>query len=178
MKYAAPLGMLLATVVACSTSTNEPAKATPTLNNQQIINRLTRDIWPAVSLYNSQPTQGSEGAQKFHAIVAPDTGGADGLRDAVQSLGQQRQYDAQTQTTHSNDGLTVAHADVQASQGNTATLDVCYTYTHFWYVNVQDMQHAPGASQATVQLVNVNNIWYLNDITNDHVVPSCPASNA
>lgn len=178
MKHAAPLAVLLATVVACSTSTNEPAKATPTVNNQQIINRLTHDIWPAVSAYNGQPTQGSAGAQQFHAIVDPNTGGAGNLRDVVQKLGQQGQYDPQTRTTHMNDGLTVAHAEVQATQGDTATLDVCYTYTHSWYVNIENTQHGPGASQATVQLVNVNNTWYLNDITDDHVVPSCPTNKA
>lgn len=102
----------------------------------------------------------------------------DALRDAVQKLGQQGQYDSATQTSHANDGLAVAHADVQAVHDNTATLSVCYTYDHSWYVNIQNTQHAPGASEATVQLVNANNSWYLHSIANDHVVPSCGAANS
>jgi hypothetical protein len=167
MRLTLALAIPFATVLACSTSTNESAKAVPTVNDQQIINRLTHDIWPAVSLYNGDPAQRSLG--QLSAITDPTVS----LADAVQKLGQQGQYDPQTKTIHYNDGLTVAHAEVQEVQGNTATLDVCYTYTHYWYVNVEDTQHAPGASDATVQLVDVNNTWYLHSITNDHVVPNC-----
>jgi hypothetical protein len=181
MRLALALAIPLATVLACSTSISEPATAVPTVNDQQIINRLTHDIWPAVSKFNGQPTQESAGAQQFHAIIDPNmraTGSYMELREAIKTLGQQGQYDPQTQTTHSNDGLAVAHAAVQSVQGDIATLDVCYTYTHYWYVNVENMQHAPGASDAAVQLANVNNTWYLRGITNDHVVPSCPSDKA
>ena len=125
------------TVLACS-SPGEPAKAEPIVNNQQIIARLTNDIWPAVSAYNLQPTQASPGAKQFHAIIDPNLQSAsagdayDALRSAVQKLGQQDEYDPQDQTTHSNDGMAIAHADVQSVQDNTATLNVCYTYTHSW----------------------------------------------
>jgi hypothetical protein len=181
MKLALALAIPLATVLACSTSTNESAKAAPTVNDQQIINRLTHDIWPAVSKFNGQPTQESAGAEQFHAIVDPNmraTGSYMELRESIKGLGQQGQYDPQTQTTHSNDGLTVARADVQSVQGDAATLDVCYTYTHNWYIDIRNTQHAPGASDATVQLVNVDNTWYLRSITNDHVVPGCPSDKA
>lgn len=183
MKLALALAIPLVSVLACS-SPGEPAKAEPTVNNQQIITRLTDDIWPAVSAYNLQPTQASAGAKQFHAIIDPalqtaDAGDAfDALRTAVQKLGQQGQYDSATQTTHSNEGLTVAHADVQSVQNNTATVDVCYTYNHSWYVNIQNSQHAPGASEATAQLINTNGTWYLHSITNDHVIPSCGAANS
>lgn len=183
MKLALALAIPLVSVLACS-SPGEPAKAEPTVNNQQIITRLTTDIWPAVSAYNLQPTQASAGAKQFHAIIDPalqsaDAGDAyDALRDAVQKLGQQGQYDPATQTTHSNEGLTVAHADVQSVQGNSATVDVCYTYTHSWYVNIANTQHAPGSSETTAQLVEVNGTWYLHAITNDHVVAGCAATGS
>lgn len=182
MKYAgalaSPLGILLAVV-----SLSAAATAEPTHDQQQIITRLTTDIWPAVSAYNLQPTQASIGAKQFHAVVDPalqsaDAGDAfDALRSAVQKLGQQAQYDPATQTTNSNDGLTVAHADVESVQGNTATVNVCYTYTRSWYVNIASTQHAPDASEATAQLINTNGTWYLHGITNDHVVPGCGAAN-
>lgn len=183
MRLALALTIPFVAVLACS-SPGEPAKAEPTVNDQQIINRLTNDIWPAVSAYNLQPTQVSLGAEQFRAIVDPNLRSTDGrdayntLRDGVQKLGQQGEYDAQTQTNHSNDGMTVAHADVQLAQGNSATLSVCYTYTHSWFVYIQDTQHAPGASEATVELVNVNDTWYLHSITKDHVVSSCAAANS
>jgi len=182
MKVALALTIPFVTVLACS-SPGEPAKAGPTVDNQQIVNRLTNDIWPAVSAYNLQPTQVSSGAKQFQAIMDPglrsaDAGAAyDALREAAKKLGRQAEYDPQTKTTHSNDGLTIAHADVQSVQNDTATLNVCYTYTHSWYVNISDTQHAPGASEATVELVDVNDTWYLHGITDDHVVPGCGASS-
>lgn len=183
MKLALALTIPFVTVLACS-SPGGPAKAGPTVDTQQIVNRLTNDIWPAVSAYNGQPTQSSAGAQQFNAIMDPalqsgDAGeGYGALRDAAKALGRQGQHDPQTQTTHYNNGLAVAHAEVQTVQGQSAILNVCYTYTHFWYVNVENTQHAPGASDATVQLVNVNDTWYLRGISNDHVVDGCPTSQA
>lgn len=184
LAVALALAVPLVSVLACS-SPGKPAKAEPTVDNQQqIVSRLTNDIWPAVSAYNLQPTQVSAGAKQFRAIMDPGLQSAtagnayDALRDAVQKLGQQGQYDSATQTTHSNDGLAVARADVQSVQDNAATLSVCYTYDHSWYVNIQNTQYAPGASEATVQLVNANNTWYLHGITNDHVVPSCGTVNS
>ncbi|GAB7070404.1 hypothetical protein H7J06_24525 [Mycobacterium hodleri] len=67
----------------------------------------------------------------------------------------------------------VANADVQSEHDNTATVNVCYTYDHSWYVDIADTHHAPGASEATVALVNVDNTWYLRAVTDDHVVPAC-----
>jgi hypothetical protein len=174
VKHVAPGAIVLATVMACSVSSHEPAKTPATRNDQQIINRLTRDIWPAVSTLNGAAMQSSLG--QFYAIVDPRTGDAQKVRETVEKLGQQGRYDPQTQTTHMNDGLTVAHAEIRAVRDNTATLDVCYTYTHSWYRNIENTQHAPGASQAIVELANVNNAWYLKDITDDHVVPSCVAT--
>jgi hypothetical protein len=184
MRLALALTIPLVTALACS-SPSGPSKADPAVNQQQIISRLTNDIWPAVSAYNLQPTQVSSGANQFNTIIDPSLRSADAdadaygkLRDAAKKLGQQGQYDPQTQTTNSNDGMTVAHANVQSVHDNTATLNVCYTYNHSWYVDIQNTQHAPGASEATVELVNVNNVWYLHGINGDHVVPNCGGSNS
>jgi hypothetical protein len=166
-------------LLACS-APDKPVKAEPTVNQQQIIDRYTRDIWPATSAYNAEHNQGSPTSQRFIALFNPHLNSDQwsALRDAAQKLGRMGEYDDATQTTHYNDGLHLGGVTVQNVEGDTATLDVCYTYTHSWYVNIENTQHAPGASQATVQLVNVNNTWYLNDITDDHVVPSCPTNKA
>lgn len=42
----------------------------------------------------------------------------------------------------------------------------------------EDTQLAPGASEVIVELVNVDNAWYLRSVTNDHVVPGCRAVNS
>ncbi|HEY1842188.1 MAG TPA: hypothetical protein VGG53_18565 [Mycobacterium sp.] len=147
--------------------------------NQQIIDRYTHDIWPAMSAYNADHAQAGPAAKQFFAVVGPNLAGDqfNELRSAAQGLGRQGEYDAADQTSHSNDGLTLGTVDVQSVNGGTAALNVCYTYSHSWYVNIQNTQHAPGASEATVHLVNVNNTWYLHGITDDHTVPSCSAAN-
>ncbi|WP_105294549.1 hypothetical protein [Mycolicibacter virginiensis] len=154
------------------------------MNEQQTVNRLTNDIWPAVSLYNLQPSQSSPGAVQFSAVIDPHLRSGDAgaayteLRSVARQLGRQGEYDPQTRTTHGNDGMTVAHVDVQSVHNDVATLNVCYTYTHSWYENIADTQRGPGASEATVGLVNVDNTWYLHSITDDHVVPGCGAVNS
>jgi hypothetical protein len=90
----------------------------------------------------------------------------------------ERNNDHMVDRRHSNDGLTLGTVDVQSVKDSAAALNVCYAYNHSWYVNADNINHAPGASEANVQLVNVNNNWYLHGITDDHVVPSCGASNS
>lgn len=172
MKSALALAVPFVAVLACG-----PTRATPPpAPNQQIVNRLTDDIWPAVSLYNLQPSQSSLGAEQFNAVIDPhlrsgEPGAAyTDLRTAARQLGRQGEHDPQARTTHGNDGMTVAHAEVQSVHNATATLNVCYTYTHSWYEDIADTQRAPGASETTVRLVNVDNTWYLQSITNDHLV--------
>ncbi|WP_046317082.1 hypothetical protein [Mycobacterium sp. UM_Kg1] len=136
-----------------------------------------------MSLYNLQPSQSSPGAEQFRAVIDPslrsgDTGAAyTDLRSAARQLGRQGEHDPQTRTTLGNDGMSVADAEVQSVHNDVATLNVCYTYTHWWYENIVDTQRAPGASEATVGLVNVDNTWYLHSITNDHVVRGCGPVN-
>lgn len=183
MRLALALAIPFVAVLACS-SPSEPAKADPRVNEQQIINRLINDIWPAVSLYNLQPSQSSPGAEQFNGVIDPNLRSGEAsaaytaLRGEARLLGQQGEYDPQDGTTHGNDGMTVAHAEVQSVHNDTASLNVCYTYTHWWYENIADTQRAPGASEATVGLVNIDNTWYLHSITNDHVVPGCGALNS
>ena len=174
MKLAIALVPIVA-LLACSSPSN-PAKAEPAMR-QQIIDRYTHDIWPAVSAYNADHSQAGPAAKQFFAVVEPNLVGDqfNALRNAAQGLGRQGEIDAKDQTHHSNDGLTLGPVDVQSSNDATATLNVCYTYNHTWYTNADNISHAPGASEATVQLVNANNTWYLHGITNDHVVPSCGA---
>lgn len=178
MKLAVALVPII-TLMACSSPSN-PAKAEPPVNQQQIIDRYTHDIWPAISAYNADHSQGGPAAKQFFALVEPNlaTESWGQLRTAAQGLGRQGEYDAQDHTTHSNDGLTLGTVDVQSADHSTATLSVCYTYNHSWYVDADHINRAPGASDATFQLVNVNNTWFLRGISNDHVVAGCPNTRA
>lgn len=166
-------------LLACSSPGN-PVKAEPSVNQQQLIERYTNVIWPATSAYNAEHNQGSPVSNRFISLFDPQLNDLqfNALRDAAQKLGRMGEYDKQTQTSHFNDGLHLGNVHVATARDNLATLNVCYTYDHSWYVNVENTQHAPGASEATVQLVDVNNTWYLRSITNDHVVPTCGISNS
>ncbi|MGV0734475.1 MULTISPECIES: hypothetical protein [Mycobacteriaceae] len=42
------------------------------MNEQQVINRLSNDIWPALSLYDLQPSQSSPGAEQVNAVIDPN----------------------------------------------------------------------------------------------------------
>ena len=165
-------------LLACG-SPSDPAKAEPAVH-QQIIDRYTHDIWPAMSAYNADHAQAGPAAKQFSAVVEPNLGGDqfNALRSAAQGLGRQGEYDAADHTSHSNDGLTLGTVNVQSVKDGAAALNVCYTYNHSWYVNADNINHAPGASEATVHLVDVANTWYLQGITGDHTVPSCGASNS
>lgn len=165
-------------LLACG-SPSDSAKAEPPVN-QQIIDRYTHDIWPAMSAYNADHAQAGNAAKQFFAVVDPNLAGGqfNTLRSAAQGMGRQGEYDAQDKTSHYNDGLTLGTVDVQSVNDGAAALNVCYTYNHFWYVTADNTNHAPAASQITIQLLNVNNNWYLHGISNDHVVPSCGASNS
>lgn len=62
MKLALALTVPLASILVCG-SPGASAKAEPIGTNQQLITRITNDIWPAVSAFNRQPTQASSGAK-------------------------------------------------------------------------------------------------------------------
>lgn len=166
-------------LLACSSPSN-PAKAEPTVNHQQIIDRYTHDIWPAMSAYNADHAQAGSAAQQFAAVTEPSLPADqfNALRKAAQGLGRQGEYDAQDQTSHYNDGLTLGHVDVQSAQADDATLVVCYTYEHYSYVDVSDTRHVAAASEVSVKLKNVVDTWYLAGIDDDRPVPNCDASNS
>lgn len=170
----------VAALLACG-SPSHPAEAAPSpVNSQQIVDRFTHAIWPAVAAYNAEHNQGGQSYQSFTMILAtgldPDRYNA--LREAAQKLGQHTGYDAATQTTHSNDGLHLGTASVLKHQPDIAAVDACYTYTHYWYINAEDTHHAPAASEATFGLSNQDGTWMLSSISDDRVVPSCPPNKA
>ena len=71
MKFAAALVPVVA-LLACGSPGN-PAKADPTVN-QQIIDRYTHDIWPAISAYNADHSQGGPAAKQLSAVIEPNLG--------------------------------------------------------------------------------------------------------
>lgn len=71
MRLALALAVPFVAALACS-SPSEPAKADPSVNEQQVINRLSNDIWPALSLYDLQPSQSSPGAEQVNAVIDPN----------------------------------------------------------------------------------------------------------
>lgn len=175
MKFAVAVGIPLFAVLACGAPTG-PAGADP-VDTPQIVGSVRDTIWPALNAYNGAPTQNSPGSAQFRAVVDPglrsDVQAYGALQTAAQALGQQAQFDQQTRITHSHDGMALARADVQSSDGNVATVNACYTYTDRQEVNIGNSQQSPAASQATMTLANVDGTWYLRAITDDHVVPGC-----
>ncbi len=113
MKLAVALVPIVA-LLACGSPSNS-AKAEPSVN-QQIIDRYTHDIWPAMSAYNADHAQAGKAAKQFFAVADPNLVGdqVDTLRSAAQGMGRQGEYDAQDQTSHYNDGLTLRTVDVQS----------------------------------------------------------------
>jgi hypothetical protein len=175
MRTALAVAIPLLALLACSTTPGHPAKADPSPADQQIAARVSEAIWPAISAYNGAPTQTSPGSTALQAVLDPAlTGDAfTALRSAAATLGRQGAYDQATRLSYFNDGLTTARTDVAAAGDATATVNVCYTYTQWSYVNFADRQSAPAAGQVTLDLVSVNNTWYLHAIAGDHVVPGC-----
>ncbi|QSM91963.1 hypothetical protein I3U44_24270 [Mycobacteroides abscessus subsp. bolletii] len=102
------------------------------------------------------------------------------LEESVQRLGTVRDAD-QTHGLIDRDrevGLTLADTALTALDSSKATLQMCYTYIANVYGAIGDPPAKnPGASEATVELRKADN-WYLNAITNDHVVPGCRSNKA
>lgn len=175
-EIAARLALAALPVTVALVCTSEPAEAGPPAHQQQIIDRLDT-IWPAIEHYSFIPESG--GHRQFMAVVDPtmysksgDPKAAAQLSQAVALMGRHGQVDPQG-ATHLSDGWRIATADVTWTTSPYAGAEVCYTYTDSWYSHTQDTQHAPGASEASVELIDVDNTWYLHSIDNDHVVPDC-----
>ena len=165
-----------ALVLGCS-AIPAPSNADP-VALQQITGGFTGTIWPAITAYHNSQTQTSPGSVALGQVTDPQLRGQDwaALRTAAGALGRNGEYDSATQTSHQSMGLQLGGVTVNAAAGGTASLDVCYTYTHFWDQQVNNTQQAPGASQALVGLTNADGTWTLHNITDDHVVPGCPAN--
>lgn len=175
-------------MVAGCTATNAP-EATPaaststisTPDTDGVVTRLTKDIWPAVEGYRA-PGQGSPSYRRYVAIVDPQLDGAarNALFEDVRSLGTVgRNKETDEVESYPTGPLNLAATSATALNASTATLVICYTYTSVTQRTVNDPQvQAPAASEATFELAQVNNVWYLHSVTNDHVVPDCQSSKA
>lgn len=154
-----------------STSTNVP-------DTNGVIPRFTNDIWPAVVACNGACDQGGARHAKFMKIVVPelDADHYGQLRDAVHELGTVQEADESRGRIYRDDDLHLADAALTALNPPSTVLHVCYTYTADTRRTLKDPPNLkPFASEATVELRKTDN-WYLYSITDDHVVPGCPAS--
>ena len=175
MKIILAVTIPILALLACSTTGGNPAKAEPSGADPQITARVTQAIWPAINAYNGAPTQTSAGSTALNAVIEPGLGGDayGALRTAAAALGRQGDFDPATRLSYGNDGMTAARTDVTAAGPATATVNVCSTYTQWSYVNFADRTFTPAAGQVSLDLVNLNNTWYLHAITGDLVVPGC-----
>jgi hypothetical protein len=57
---------------------------------------------------------------------------------------------------------------------SSATLDVCYTYT---LIDHDKSVAQPTAAHITAVL-HKTDAWYLHDLSDNHVMPSCPSERA
>lgn len=171
--------VMTAAMVALAVAGCSPAQPTTVAATQDgspdpnaIVVRFTSDIWPGITQYG--PYQAAD--NKFRSIVDPALTSESQLTDSVQALGGAG-YDDATQVRRDADDLRLGTATVTAVDGDKASLLACYSYTYAEYVNIADKKNLPRFSEATMQLANTNNVWYLHSITNDHVVPGCSASS-
>lgn len=180
--------LLFVAMVAGCTATNAPettpAASTSTISTPDadgVVTRFTKDIWPAVEGYRA-PGQGSPNYRRYVAIVDPRLDGAawNTLFEDVRSLGTVgRNKETDEAESYPTGPLNLAATSSTALNASTATLVICYTYTSVTQRTINDPQvQAPAASEATFDLAQENNVWYLHAITNDHVVPSCRSDKA
>lgn len=154
-----------------STSTNVP-------DTNGVIPRFTNDIWPAIVACNGACDQGGARHAKFMKIVVPelDADHYGQLRDAVHELGTVQEAGESRGRIYRDDDLHLSDTALTALNPPSALLHVCYTYTADTRRTLKDPPNLkPFASEATVELRKTDN-WYLYSITDDHVVPECPAS--
>lgn len=180
--------LLFVAMVAGCTATNAPettpAASTSTISTPDtdgVVTRFTKDIWPAVEGYRA-PGQGSPSYRRYVTIVDPQLEGTawNALFEDVRSLGTVgRNKETDEAESYPTGPLNLAATSATALDASTATLVICYTYTSVTQRTVNDPQvQAPAASEATFELAQVNNVWYLHSVTNDHVVPDCQSSKA
>jgi hypothetical protein len=174
----------VAALLACSSPNNPAALSTPPVNPRVILDRFTRDIWPAVAAFNADPEPIHKPYAALATLMADNSiGPSIRLYNEAGDLGYPPENDrGGAETMAGNDGLHLHAVDVQKIQGDTADLNVCYTYTHYWSVRrngtLGDSQHAPGTSAATFGLYSRGGTWTLHSIINDHVVANCSSDKA
>jgi hypothetical protein len=149
--------------------------------HQEVLQRFTNDIWPAVVAYSGEgPSQGGPGNKRWSAITdhGLNADAWNALRDAVHHLGVVSEGDNTHGPVTASDALRAVDTHVSALDPPTVTVQVCYTYTAVSYPSdAAHPQYAPAASEADFHLHKTDN-WYLNAITNDHVVPGCESLNS
>lgn len=149
--------------------------------SQQIVDRFTTDIWPAIVGRNHFDGQNSPKDNRFHSVLDPNVNQTNGdygrLMDAVEKLGQIRLTREQNSN---NEGLNLNRVKLDAitpAEPTIATLTVCYTYTHVWddYVNGQDNLREQAASEVNIELNKAPGTatWMLHKVFGDRVVPAC-----
>jgi hypothetical protein len=167
------------TSVVAVVSTASPAPRTDT-ERQEVLQRFTRDIWPPVVAYNGEgPSQGGPGNKRWAAITDQgiSTDAWNTLRDNVHHLGVVSDADNTHGSVTASDALRAIDTHVSALDPPNATVQVCYTFTAVSYPSdAAHPQYSPAASEADFHVHKTDN-WYLNAITNDHVVPGCGATN-
>ncbi|MBE5462043.1 hypothetical protein [Mycobacteroides abscessus] len=181
------LSLTLAALAGCTSSPPAPPEilqspvastSTDVPDTSGVIPRFTNDIWPAVVACNGACDQGGARHAKFTKIVVPglDADHYGRLRDAVQKLGTVQEADQSQGGIYRDDELRLADTALTALDPPSAVLQVCYSFTaRSNPAGSQQPKLEPATSEATVELRKTDN-WYLYSITNDHVVPGCPAS--
>lgn len=136
-------------------------------DTDEVIDRFTRDIWPAVEGYRYHG-QGSPESKRFWSIVEPDQSVA--VHRAGIDLGVVMGAD-QVPISFPGGPLRLANTAVTSISPTDATIVACYTYTSVPRSAPTD-PGVPAASEATFGLRKTD-AWYLHSITDDHVVPGC-----
>jgi hypothetical protein len=167
------------TTASTVVSTAAPGPATDA-SRQEILQRFTHDIWPAVVAYNGEgPSQGGPGNKRWAAITDQGitTDAWNALRDAVPHLSVVSDGDNTHGPVTASDALRANDTHVSALDPPNATVQVCYTFTAVSYPSdAAHPQYSPAASEADFHLHKTDN-WYLNAITNDRAVSGCGATN-
>jgi hypothetical protein len=174
----------VAALLACGSPSQPAAPSAPPADPRAILERFTRDIWPAVAAFNADSEPIHKPYEALATIMA-DNSLRPSIRiyEAAGALGYPPENSQDgAETMAGNDGLHLRSVDVQNVQGDTANLLACYTYTHYWSIRRQgflgDSQHAPGTSEATFGLYNRGGTWMLDSIINDHAVANCSSEKA
>ncbi|SLD20816.1 Uncharacterised protein [Mycobacteroides abscessus subsp. massiliense] len=146
--------------------------------NPAIIARFTNEIWPVMNQYSPDQAGMTRLTRIVDPNLPPDALNGD-IGTALINMLRGSGYDAKNEFAHHRSDPKIANVDITAIGSGTATLKLCYKYIHVWYRYADDPHNeAPESSEANIELAQVNNVWYLHSVTNDHVVPDCQSSKA